>query len=57
MRRCVVDNEKSDNDILDGEEEVLAIGGKRILVSKGVHKSYGVGQSLQNIGWQGETAS
>ena len=50
------DDEEGDDGVLDGEEEVLAVGGEGELVSVGVSESDSIGKCLQDIGDEGYSA-
>ena len=55
-RRVIVNDEDGDDDVLDGEEEVLAIGGKGELVAVGVGEGDGVCERFKDVGSEGEAA-
>ena len=51
-----MDDEEGDDDVLDGEEEVLAVGRERELVAIRVRERDSVGERLEHVGGEGETA-
>ena len=55
-RARVVDDEEGDDDVLDGEEEVLAVGGEGVGVAVGVGEGDGVGEGFEDVGGEGEPA-
>ena len=55
-RAGVVDDEEGDDDVLDGEEEVLAVGGEGVGVAVGVGEGDGVGEGFEDAGGEGEPA-
>lgn len=54
--RGVEDDEEGDYDVLDGEEEVFAVGGEGEGVADAVGEGYAVGEGFEDVGGEGEAA-
>jgi hypothetical protein len=53
----VEDDEKSDEHVLDGKEEVLSVGGEGEAISRGVGEAYSIRERLQDVCSKGEAPS